>query len=205
MVDLLKSFYYFWSRLFKGRRIQGKAHARFHFHGTILHGECIHLGEDFTVSEGYVLACYPPQLKKGQNDNRAVEPEINIGPRFFANRFLRMYCACRIEIGADCLIGSDVLITDNDHGINLNLTGVPYREQPLTSSPVTIGKNVWIGEKVCILKGVKIGDNCVIGAGSVVTKSIPANCVAVGNPAKVIKRFSQETGSWMPLAPGENT
>ena len=55
------------------------------------------------------------------------------------------------------------------------------------SAPIVIGRNVWIGENARICKGVTIGDNCVIGAGAVVTKDIPANCVAVGNPARVVK------------------
>lgn len=53
--------------------------------------------------------------------------------------------------------------------------------------PVTIGNNVWLGSRVMILKGVSIGDNSVIGASSVVTKPIPANCIAAGNPAKIIR------------------
>lgn len=53
--------------------------------------------------------------------------------------------------------------------------------------PITVGNNVWIGGNVCVLPGVTIGDNCVIGAGSVVVKDIPANSVAAGNPCKVIK------------------
>ncbi len=59
----------------------------------------------------------------------------------------------------------------------------------LVTAPISIENNVWIGEKATILKGVSIGENSVIGAGSVVTKSIPANCVAVGSPAKVIRRL----------------
>ena len=53
--------------------------------------------------------------------------------------------------------------------------------------PITVGNNVWFGGNVCVLGGVTIGDNVVIGAGSVVTKNIPSNCVAVGNPCKLIK------------------
>ncbi len=58
-----------------------------------------------------------------------------------------------------------------------------------TSKPVKIGKYVWIGANVVILPGVEIGDNAVIGAGAIITKNIPANSVAVGNPAKVIKKI----------------
>ena len=60
------------------------------------------------------------------------------------------------------------------------------------TKPIKIGNNVWIGGNVIVLPGVNIGDNVVIGAGSVVTKDIPANCVAVGNPCRVIRKINEE-------------
>ena len=69
-------------------------------------------------------------------------------------------------------------------------------DRPLYSKPVCIGNNVWIGENVCILLGVTIGDGCIIGANSVVNKDIPKDCIAVGSPAKVIKRFNRELNKW---------
>lgn len=87
-----------------------------------------------------------------------------------------------IEIGSHCLIGSQVKIFDADfHGIHPE-----QRSEPGISQPVTIEDNVWIGINSIILKGVTIGQNSVIGAGSVVTKNIPENSIAAGNPAKVI-------------------
>ena len=64
-------------------------------------------------------------------------------------------------------------------------------------APVKIGKNVWLGEGVIVMPGVTIGDGAVIGAHSVVNKSIPPACVAVGSPAKVIKKYSFEQGVWL--------
>jgi maltose O-acetyltransferase len=88
-----------------------------------------------------------------------------------------------ISIGADTLIGPELCIFDSDfHDLHpeRRSSGTPLAE------PVTIGKNVFLGSKVTILKGVTIGDNSVIANGSVVTKSIPANVIAGGIPAKVI-------------------
>ena len=70
------------------------------------------------------------------------------------------------------------------------------RQQPLQTKPVSIGDGCWIGEKVCILPGVSIGKKCVIGAASVVVKSIPDYCIAAGNPAKVIKRYNFVSHQW---------
>jgi maltose O-acetyltransferase len=90
----------------------------------------------------------------------------------------------QITIGNKCQIGDLVSIYDCDfHEIN---PATRNRSAGLTK-PVIIGNNVWLGSRVIVLKGVTIGDNSVIAAASVVTKSIPANCIAAGNPAKVIR------------------
>lgn len=98
-----------------------------------------------------------------------------------------IYARESIKIGAKCLIGANTKIMDNDfHPVDADTR----RETPgqfIPSAPVVIGENVFIGCNSLILKGTEIGDNTVIGAGSVVTSKIPANCVAAGNPAKVIK------------------
>ncbi|PQV63701.1 Hexapeptide repeat of succinyl-transferase [Abditibacterium utsteinense] len=78
-----------------------------------------------------------------------------------------------------------VSIRDHDHRFD-NLE-IPIREQGIVSAPVVIGKNVWLGAKVTVLKGVTIGDNAVVGANAVVTKNLPKNAIAVGIPAKVIR------------------
>jgi acetyltransferase-like isoleucine patch superfamily enzyme len=107
----------------------------------------------------------------------------------------------RIRIGSHCLISWNVGIADCDfHPLDVAqrrmdavalapfFEGRPPRPK-LTSAPVIIGDNVWIGMNAIVLKGVTIGDNSVIAAGAVVTKSIPANVIAAGNPAVVIKQL----------------
>ena len=91
----------------------------------------------------------------------------------------------KIEIGDNTLIGPNTGIYTACHPIDYNqrLEGKEY------GKPINIGKNVWIGGSCIILPGVHIGDNSVIGAGSVVTKDIPSNVVAVGNPCKIIKEL----------------
>lgn len=93
----------------------------------------------------------------------------------------------KIKIGKNTKIAAFCFITDFNHKYqDKNLSVV---DQGYETKPVLIGENVWIGTHVIILPGVTIGDRAVIGAGSVVTKDVPANSVAVGNPARVIKHI----------------
>lgn len=106
-----------------------------------------------------------------------------------------------VTIGNECLLASKIFISDTSHGV-YNITGaengpdVPPNDKKLYFSPVSIGDRVWIGENVCILKGVSIGNGSIIGANSVVTKSIPNGCIAAGNPAKIIKKWNENTQVW---------
>ena len=108
---------------------------------------------------------------------------IKIGKNVFINACCRFQDQGGIEISDGVLIGHNTTIATLNHDFN------PVKRQNLTPSPVKIGKNVWIGSDCTILPGVEIGDGAIIGAGSVVTKSIPANTIAVGNPARVIKEI----------------
>ena len=106
---------------------------------------------------------------------------IKVGENVFINACCRFQDQGGIEIGDNSLIGHNVTIATLNHDFN------PTKRQNLTPSPVKLGKNVWIGSDCTILPGVTIGDGAIIGAGSVVTKSIPANAISVGNPARVRK------------------
>lgn len=109
--------------------------------------------------------------------------QIRVGKRFFANFCLTILDEALVTFGDDCFVGPNVSIYTACHSTN----PVERNTRQEWAKPVTIGNNVWIGGSVTILAGVTIGDNCTIGAGSVVTRDIPANSIAVGNPARVVK------------------
>ena len=111
--------------------------------------------------------------------------QISVGKRFFANFHFTVLDEARVTIGDDCFIGPNVSIYTACHSTD----PVERNTRREWAEPVTIGDNVWIGGSVTILPGVTIGDNVTIGAGSVVTKDIPSNVVAVGNPCRVIKHL----------------
>lgn len=117
------------------------------------------------------------------------------------NDYVHINALESVRIGNNVLIASKVFITDLLHGSykgdeNDSNPDSVAKERPLSSNPVCIQDNVWIGELVSVLPGVTIGRNSIIGANSVVTKSIPENCIAAGNPAKVIKQFNLKTKRW---------
>ncbi|HEY1094150.1 MAG TPA: sugar O-acetyltransferase [Glycomyces sp.] len=115
---------------------------------------------------------------------------LRIGARSFANFGLVALDVAAITIGEDCQIGPNVQLLTPTHPVEPG----PRRDKLEAAKPITIGDNVWLGGGVIVCPGVTIGDNTVVGAGAVVTRDLPANVVAVGNPAKVIRTLEPERG-----------
>lgn len=111
------------------------------------------------------------------------EGKLTIGASTFINYGCSIAAEQLVEIGANCSIGTYVMIMDN----NFHRLEPDRRNERPCSHPIRLGDNVWLGGRVIILPGVTIGNDSVIGAGSVVTKNIPAGVVAGGVPAKVIR------------------
>ncbi|MFZ4143133.1 sugar O-acetyltransferase [Streptomyces griseoincarnatus] len=108
---------------------------------------------------------------------------ITVGARTFVNYHLTALDVAAITIGEDCQIGPNVQLLTPTHPVEPQ----PRRDKLEAARPITIGDNVWIGGGAVVCPGVTIGDNSVIGAGAVVTKDVPANVVAVGNPARPVR------------------
>ncbi|MBO9659276.1 MAG: sugar O-acetyltransferase [Chitinophagaceae bacterium] len=113
---------------------------------------------------------------------------IHIGADFFSNFNFTVLDEAKVTIGDNVLVGPNVSIYTVNHAVNIEKrnAGIEY------AKTVSIGNNVWIGGNVVILQGVTIGDNSIVGAGSVVTKSVPANVLAAGNPCKVIRELTDQ-------------
>ena len=112
---------------------------------------------------------------------------ITLGENFYSNAGCVMLDVARIRIGNNVMFGPNVSIYTAGHPLHPDSRNSGYEY----GIPVTIGNNVWIGGCCVILPGVTIGDNAVIGAGSVVTKDIPANVCAAGNPCRVIREITE--------------
>ena len=100
-----------------------------------------------------------------------------------------------VTIGKDIRLAQNVVVT----GLNHNYKDItrPISEQGVSTAPITIGDETWIGANSVVLPGVSIGVHCVIAAGSIVTKNIPSYCVAAGNPAKIIRQYDESSQEWL--------
>jgi len=118
------------------------------------------------------------------------KPELRLGDRTFVGHGCSFSVAKRVVVGNDCLIGNGARIQDNDaHPLDpeLRRRGEPVAYEDV--HPVVIEDGVWIAPRCTILKGVTIGENSVVGTGSVVTKDVPANTLVAGNPARIIRKL----------------
>ena len=126
---------------------------------------------------------------------KAEKCHLSIGEGTIIGHFNHIFATGEIEIGKKVLTADKVFISDNQH--DFSSVNISVLEQGIVQlKKVTIGDGSWIGENVCII-GASVGRNCVIGANSVVTRDIPDYCVAVGSPAKVIKKYDFSTNNWL--------
>lgn len=122
-------------------------------------------------------------------------PEIIISDNVSIEQNLHLTCANKISIGKNSAIAANVTISDINHPY-LDIK-TPIEKQKIETKPVYIGEECKIYNNVVVLPGTIIGKHCVIGANSVVNKNIPDYCIAVGSPAKIIKRYCFEKQEWL--------
>lgn len=158
-----------------------------HHPAIITEQQNISIGNGTTILNNSRLQIY--NYLTGKDSTITIGDNCYIGYRFSA------LAGGNIKIGNNVLIASDVLITSENHGTDPECE-TPYMDQPLICQDVTIDNGCWIGEKVTILPGVTIGEKCIIGANSVVTKSLPSYTIAAGSPARIIKTYNFETHRW---------
>lgn len=131
----------------------------------------------------------------GKSENAVINPpfycdygtHIEVGRNFFANYNCTILDVAKVKIGDNCMLAPNVAIYTAGHPLHPDTRNTMYEY----GIEVNIGDNVWIGGNVVICPGVTIGNNCVIGAGSVVTKDIPDWSLAAGNPCKVIRKITE--------------
>ena len=116
---------------------------------------------------------------------RVHEGEVNIGAKTVIGQECTISAFQHVSIGRECIVADRVMLIDFDHGVVE--VERPIREQGIYKRDVRVGHNVWIGYGACVLRGVEIGDNSIVGTNAVVTKDVPENAVVAGVPARVIR------------------
>lgn len=158
------------------------------FGSKIVGGKSVHLSKNVKLMPSSMYVCHR------KVSHLFINEETEIG------MFSRIACMGKIYIGKEVITGPNVFIADYNHNYqNINISimkqGNCFNEVN-TGYNIFIGDGSWIGTNVVIIGNVQIGKNCVIGANSVVTKDIPDYCVAIGSPAKVVKKYNFETNHW---------
>ncbi|WP_312194497.1 DapH/DapD/GlmU-related protein [Sphingobacterium multivorum] len=145
----------------------------------------------FTTGVGCRIEAYPETHSKS----------LFFGENFQMNDYVHITAMNTVKIGRNVLVASKVYISDCSHGsysgdeFDSSPQSIPH-ERKLFAKPVVIEDNVWLGEFVSVLPGVTIGQGTIVGANSVVSKSLPSNVIAVGSPAKPIKKYNFDTQRW---------
>jgi acetyltransferase-like isoleucine patch superfamily enzyme len=121
---------------------------------------------------------------------------LEIGAGTLMSPFVHIGAAELVRIGAECTIGAFTWVTDHDHDIEDPLASAG-RHARIVAAPTIIGDRAYLGERVAVLRGVTVGEGAIVGTNSVVTKDIPPYTIAVGAPARVIKRLDRATGAWV--------
>jgi len=177
-----------------GRRISIGARLRVHGPERIRVEDDVVLADDVALQalESYPWAS-PPQ---------AFAPDIVLKRGCFINSGARISCARRVVVGADTMIAVGCFIADNNHAYADPDRSV--KAQPLqTPGEVVIGDDCWLGANVCVVGNVHIGRHCVVGANSVVTGDLPEYSVAVGAPARVVRRYDPGRRAWLAVSGAE--
>lgn len=173
-----------WRKEFKNFGINSNIYYPFIITGK----ESIDIGENTIILKNSRIQNYT--AKNGLTN------KIKIGNNCYIGYNFTILNASIVNIGDNVLIASNVMITSENHGMNPE-SNINYSEQPLITKPVEIDSGVWIGQNVCILPGTRIGKKSIIGANSVVTKDVPEYSIAVGSPAKVIKKYDFYKHDWI--------
>ncbi len=153
----------------------------------------IDFGQSFSAGRGLRIEAF------GNLDTQGYL--IRIGKDVRVNDYVHIGATQSITIGDRVLIASKVFISDHNHGSYSGGSAqsdphVPPYDRPLSSAPIVIEDDVWLGESVAVLPGVRIGKGSIIGSLTTVTHDVPPYCIAVGSPARIIKRYNVESANW---------
>lgn len=162
-------------------------------------GDGVHLGPNCTLKSitgtGSLMT-----RDDGRHIEQRFDSRIVIGNRVSATAGLHIAAHEQITIEDDVMLASNVFMSDALHGYER--IDLPYKYQGMVRvAPIVIKRGSWIGQNVVIMPGVSVGEMAIVGANSVVTRDVPDRSIAVGSPARVIRRWDESAGGWVSVPP----
>lgn len=204
IIKRIKNRYTFWDKVkLLNYLIQTKficRKARIIRPGFVIRGKkMIDLGSNLTTGYRCRIEAFSYEL---DNKDFDINTKIVFKNNVQINDEVHISAIKSVKIGNDVLIASFVYISDNSHGCFKGVSSdtSPYSppiQRPYFVEPVVIEDRVWLGEGVIVLPGVTIGSGTIVGAHSIVNKSLPPNCIAVGSPIRVIKKWDENKKQWL--------
>lgn len=152
--------------------------------------ECIEVGNDCTVMSD----CNIRAVRAPGEGSRV--PAIRFGDNVYVGHHSCIVAMDGVYLGDGCVVSDYVYINDSNHGID-PLQGLIMQQATFTKGPVTIGANCFLGYRAIVMSGVTLGEWCIIGANTVVTRSFPPYSMVAGSPARIIRQYSREQRTWM--------
>jgi acetyltransferase-like isoleucine patch superfamily enzyme len=125
-------------------------------------------------------------------------PELIIGDDVYVGQYSCIVCMHRVTIEDGCVLSEQVYISDSAHGMDPEM-GLIMKQKLLCKGEVRIGRSTFLGFRSCVLPGVMLGEHCIVGANSVVTRSFPAYSMVVGSPARLVKTYCPVQRQWVPV------
>lgn len=181
---------------FPPRGIEAGTGARVQWPHRISHPESIQLGARTYIHRNALIT--PIHEYEGHRYN----PKISIGSDVYIGPNLFLGCVSRVVIGDGSVLSEYVYINDCSHGLDPT-AGLIMKQPLIPGGDIVIGKACFIGLRAAIMPGVTLGDHCVVGINSVVTRSFPAYSMVCGSPARLVRRFDPELNSWVSVKKGE--